>query len=601
MHAIILAAGIGKRLSELTKENTKCMICLNGKRLVEYTIQALLYCGIKKIVMVVGYKYENLKSFLDNQFKDVDITYIENEDYYRTNNIFSLALAKQFLIEDDTILMESDLIFDKEILRSCVNNQSPNVAVVGKFESWMDGTVTILNDNDYISSFISKNDFNWNDTGNYYKTVNIYKLSKEFSINKFVPFLDAYIASKGNNEYYEQVLRLLAFIAPNQLKASKVGDLNWYEIDDKYDLDIASTIFSDKDTKTIKFQKRSGGYWNFLKLKDFYSLVNPNFPSRTLLAELKNNFEQLLTNYPSNHDIQNLLVSKMFSCEERQIVVGNGTLELIKGLMRHAKMNVGIAGSAFNEYIQIIEDGRLTQFESENDNFSYTGDDLFEFAVKKDLSTLILINPNLSGRYLEKKAVIYLVKKLHKNGIQLILDESFVDFVDGSSNHTLISDEILHKYNNLIIIKSISKAYGIPGLRLSILISGNIETVNSIKAEIPKWNVNSLGEYFLQVIGKYKSEYENSCKLLCKERERFFTELNKINYLVPTESKSNYILCEVIAKFTASELTSRLLNDSWILIEDLTGKIGFEGSEYIRLAIRNKEDNNYLIKKLEKM
>ena len=176
----MLAAGMGKRLGNYTKNATKCMVPVNGKTLIEYAIESLIYAGIKKFTMVVGYKKDVLKNFLKGKYPQIQIDFIDNDVYDSTNNIYSLYLARDVLSSDDTILLESDLIFDKEIIREIVSSPEKNLAVVSHFENWMDGTVTVLNEEKAIKRIVSKSDFDWNKIDSYYKTVNIYKFSKEF-------------------------------------------------------------------------------------------------------------------------------------------------------------------------------------------------------------------------------------------------------------------------------------------------------------------------------------------------------------------------------------------------------------------------------------
>lgn len=139
MQALMLAAGMGKRLGKYTENATKCMVPVNGKTLIEYAIESLIAAGIKKLTLVVGYKREVLKNFLKGKYKEIQINYIDNDVYDTTNNIYSLYMAKDVLAQDDTILLESDLIYDKKIIKELINNKNPNLAVVSPFESWMDG------------------------------------------------------------------------------------------------------------------------------------------------------------------------------------------------------------------------------------------------------------------------------------------------------------------------------------------------------------------------------------------------------------------------------------------------------------------------------
>lgn len=219
MQAIILAAGMGKRLGELTKGNTKCMVNVNGISLIDRTLTQLSKLSLSRIIIVIGYKGENLKNYVGDEYKGVKIEYINNPVYDKTNNIYSLSLAKKELQEDDTLLIESDLIFDDALFSMIVDNSYPNLALVAKYETWMDGTMVRIDADCNIVNFVPKDAFRYEDVDVYYKTVNIYKFSREFSTNEYVPFLDAYSRVMGNNEYYEQVLRVLTLLNSSTLKA----------------------------------------------------------------------------------------------------------------------------------------------------------------------------------------------------------------------------------------------------------------------------------------------------------------------------------------------------------------------------------------------
>ena len=121
MQAIILAAGMGKRLGELTKNNTKCMVEVNGIRLIDRMITQLSKFNLNRLVIVVGYEGKKLIDYIGHRYDDIlKIEYINNPIYDRTNNIYSLALAKEELCKDDTILLESDLIFEDRMLESII-------------------------------------------------------------------------------------------------------------------------------------------------------------------------------------------------------------------------------------------------------------------------------------------------------------------------------------------------------------------------------------------------------------------------------------------------------------------------------------------------
>ena len=245
MQAIILAAGMGRRLGELTKNNTKCMLEVNGVRLIDRYLRQLSKYSLDRIVIVVGYEGQKLIDYIHANYPDINIEFVNNPIYDKTNNIYSLALAKDYLCADDTILMESDLIVEDGIIDELLNHTDKDLALVAKYEQWMDGTMVRIDDNRRILQFIPKAGFRYEEADDYYKTVNIYKFSREFSSKQYIPFLEAYCKVMGNNEYYEQVLSVLTLLQNTTLRALPIGNEKWYEIDDVQDLDIASTLFSE--------------------------------------------------------------------------------------------------------------------------------------------------------------------------------------------------------------------------------------------------------------------------------------------------------------------------------------------------------------------
>lgn len=597
MQAIILAAGMGKRLGKVTADNTKCMVRIHDRTLIERMLDTLAKTEVQRVILIVGYKSENVKKLVGRKYKGMQIRYVKNKVYDTTNNIYSLFLAQKYLLEDDTILLESDLIFEEKIVFDLIENDHPNLAIVAKYDAWMDGTVVTLDEDDNIVQFIPKKDFDYRQVDTYYKTVNIYKLSREFATNSYVPFLRAYQQALGKNEYYEQVLRVITLLETQDLKVHRLSTEKWYEIDDQKDLDNASTLFAPEGKKLGLYQKRFGGYWRFPFLKDFCYLVNPYFPPRRMLDEMRYYYRSLLTEYPSGLGIQNLMASEMFACDAGEIIVGNGATELINALFDFVTGKVGVIFPTFNEYPERIGAANVVRFIPDSADFSYDLEDLKQFSTR--VETLLLINPdNPSGHYLSTDAVHLLASHLNKKNKRLILDESFVDFTADSIHNTLISSAVLQQHPNLIIIKSISKSYGVPGLRLGVVATGDERLIASIRERISIWNINSFGEFFLQIFGKYRSDYQQAVVRIATERDRFFLQLKEIKFLRVIPSQSNYFLCELMHKYSATELTTILLEENEILIKDCTGKIGFEGKNYVRIAVRDTEDNDFLLEKL---
>ena len=603
MQAIILAAGMGKRLGEYTKDNTKCMLPVNGERLIDRTLTILYHLHIKKVYIVIGYKGENLRNYIGKRYSDnLDIKFIDNQIYDKTNNIYSLSLAEDKMVEDDTILFESDLIYEEDIVRKLVENPNPNLALVAKWEHWMDGTVVRIDKDNNILSFVSKDMFDYHRTEEYYKTINIYKFSKEFAKNKYIPFLQAYCKAWGNNEYYEEVLKVLTFLNRTELKALPIAGEKWYEIDDVQDLDIAETIFADDKKILQKYHKRFGGFWRFPKLLDFCYLVNPFFPTPQMKDEMKACFDTLLTEYPSGMFVNSLLAGKYFNIRQDYVVVGNGAAELIKSMMKNMKGKIGIVYPTFEEYPNRLDKDAIVPFYATQKDYSYTTEDLKNYFGDKEIGHLLVINPdNPSGNFIKTKEVIKLVQWCKDKGIHIIIDESFVDFSEDFENNSLLHNEILEAYPNLKVIKSISKSYGVPGLRLGILASCDTELINHIKKDVSIWNINSFGEYYMQIFGKYSKDYVSACHEFIQERKRFQIEMSKISFIRVVPSQANFFMIEISDRFTSETLSEILLKKFNILIKSCNTKKGLEDKNYVRIAVRSKHDNDLLIEALKEL
>ncbi len=598
MQAIILAAGMGRRLGDLTKGHTKCMVEVNGEKLIDRVIKQLSRLGLSRLVLVVGYQGKKLKEYIGTRYDDIlPIEYVDNPIFDRTNNIYSLALAKDTLCEDDTILLESDLIFEDKLLDMIVRHPDPNLALVAKYETWMDGTMVRIDSERNIVNFVPKAAFRYEDADVYYKTINIYKFSKEFSRNEYVPFLEAYSKVMGNNEYYEQVLRVITMVHNSTLKALPISNEKWYEIDDIQDLDIASAIFSQDDVRYHEYHKRYGGYWRFPSLLDYCYLVNPFFPPKRLKDEMRANFDTLLSEYPSGQQVNSLLAAKYFDIRQQYILVGNGAAELIKSFTeKHAHDRIGIIYPTFDEYPNRWTEAEIVPFISQKPDFRYTTDDLIEFYSANPIDLLLLINPdNPSGNFIPLDDLIRLVQWCHQHDIAILVDESFVDFSEGYEHNTLLVNDILTAYPNLSVMKSISKSYGVPGIRLGVFATSDTETIARMKKDVAIWNINSFGEFYMQIYGKYEEDYRKACRQFVEERERFYGLLKDIPYLHVMPSQANYFLCEITDRYTSTELTHILLGYD-VLISNCGRKKNMNGRNLIRLAVRSREDNDKIIK-----
>lgn len=599
MQAIILAAGMGKRLKELTKNNTKCMVKVNGVTLIDRMLHQIENHHLSRIVIVVGYEGQKLIDYITTLDIQTPIIYINNPVYDKTNNIYSLALAKEWLCREDTLLFESDLIFEGAVLDLLLSDSRDTLALVDKYESWMDGTCVKLADDDTIEAFVPGSKFKFEEIKDYYKTVNVYKFSKEFSNKYYVPFLEAYQTALGENEYYEQVLRVITMLDKPVIKAKRLTGQRWYEIDDIQDLDIAESIFLPDETERVKrLQSRYGGYWRYPKLLDFCNLVNPYYPPKKMKDEISANFDELLTSYPSGMRVNCLLAAKNFGVHADNIVVGNGAAELIKSLMGLFKGKTGFIRPTFNEYPNRYNKEQTVNYIPGNRDYSYTADDIMQFFSGKGIRNIVIVNPdNPSGNYIPKADLIKLIQWAERSNIKIVIDESFADFAD-EENNTLIEQNLLSKNKHLYVMKSISKSCGVPGLRLGILTSGDTDAVAFLKKDVTIWNINSFAEFYMQIEEKYKKDYVEALQKLKTERVRFEKELAGIKGIRVIPSQANFIMIELEHTIIQEKFLKILFARHNLLIKELTTKINERN--YLQIAIRDSVTNDILIQAMKK-
>lgn len=590
----------------MTQENTKGQVNVASNSLIKRLCEQIDSTGsFSEIVIVVGHKKENLINHVNEFTGHLNITFVSNDIYDKTNNIYSLYLVKERLISSDCVIFESDLILKDGIINRFVSSSAENTVMLARYESWMDGTVVELAEDYKIVKFIPGNSLDYLLKHRYFKTVNVYKFSHEFSKKHYVPFLEAYINSFGANSYYEEVLKVISFLEHTNLIGHVLTDEEfWYEIDDQHDLLNAESIFATGENKYDQIMSRYGGYWRFPSLVDFCYLVNPYYPNKRLVQELQASFDSLLREYPSGHGVQRLMAARNFGVSKENVVVGNGGTELITSFakslkLKGARKRVGIILPTFEEYWrQFDNEGfQIIPYHTKNP-FEYTLDELLPFLDNIDI--LILINPdNPSGNTLGSDDVFELIEKAADSNVDILVDESFMDFADEVNYFTLIDDNLLSTHKNLFVLKSISKSYGVPGLRLGVLFSSNEVVLNKVMNNLSIWNINSFAEKYLDISFKYRKIYSDSRLLIADSRNTLLEMLSKVKFLRPFPSQANYLLCEVDTNYINSrELVVKLLDDHNLLIKDCSTKRGFEGQSFVRIAVRSEKDNKKLMRAL---
>ena len=361
-----------------------------------------------------------------------------------------------------------------------------------------------------------------------------------------------------------------------------------------------SIIHTEGQQLLEQYYSRYGGYWRFPEMLDFCYLVNPYFIRSAIIKEIQDFAPMLISRYPSGMEVVSNLASECWGIKQEHIVVGNGAAELIKELIENLEGKLGVIRPTFEEYPNRIPEERVESFIPQNDMFRYDAEDIIEYFNKHQIDSLLLINPdNPSGNFIPVESIHKLAQWCENKGISFILDESFVDFSVGYESNTFLKNEILEKYPHMVVIKSISKSYGVPGIRLGILCSADEIVITKMKKQVSIWNINSFAEFFMQIYPKYRDDYKRACDQFIQTREDFEVELKKIPYIKVMPSQANYFFIEVLPPYKPLELCSILLKKHNILASACIAKKGIEPNRYIRIAVRSHHENEKLLSSLK--
>lgn len=599
MQSIILAAGLGSRLGELTKECTKCMVKINGITLIERMLRQLDRYGMDRIIIVTGYKGDILKDYVQNLRINTPVVFVDNSDYRHTNNIYSLWLTREFLEEMDSLVLESDMIFEDRVIEKMLAIDNGCGTFVARPRPWMDGSIVKLDKDNNIVYFVDDEEVKRIDPSYYHKIVSIYKFKKRYVSEKYMTYLNEYVKKNKDNNLYESLLKVIDLDVEKKIPAEILDEEQWYEINDIQDMDIAESMFADGNEKVRKYLQRYGGYWRYPAMRDFCYLVNPYFPNERFMNEMKSNFDVLVREYPSGMAVNSLLAGHFFGVRTENICVGNGTAELIKSLMENISGNIGMVYPTFEEYPHRKKDVEVIPYYVVDKDFDYSVDDIMSYYEGKDISAIVLVNPdNPSGHFISKKDILRLEDWCRSKGRKLIVDESFIDFVEDDEWHTLLDMEVLLNQPSLIVLKSISKSFGVAGLRLGVIATADTDLIAFMKKDVAIWNINSFAEYYLQIIEKYRDDYYEAMEKFKEVRRRYLDKLSKIKGFKVYPSQANYVMCHIENSVTSTELADILLNRYNVLIKNLASKEGLNKGNYVRLSVKSDEENDYIVNAL---
>lgn len=598
MQALILADMKKSSMNCLTRYDPDCMIQIDGISIIERMLKQLDKKKVSKVIIVVGHNKEKIIGAISDLNLKAEIVILENDSCEETGSMYSLFLATDHLLLDDTVILNAQMIVEDSVLESVLNEKEECNVLVDTDKNWMTGETVSIGDDKRVLSFGKKKISNAYSSIASYKMVGICKFDRKFAEKYYIPVLETMINVLGDSLDYSAPLNVIAMSEDVEIRALYIGNAHWREINNIEDINQATILFS-KDKKSVadKMLGSWGGYWRYPEYLDYYYLVTPYYPPCELVEELQNNFKALLEQYPSGMRVNAELAASAFGISPENIIVGNGAAELIKSMMGFIKGKTGFVRPTFDEYPNRYTEIETINYLVESEDFSYSASDLIEYFDKTNISNLVLVNPdNPSGNYIPKGDMMRLISWAGDKGIKVIIDESFVDFSD-EIDSSLIDQETLSRYPNLYVIKSISKSYGVPGLRLGVLASGDKKLISWMKTDVSIWNINSFAEFYMQICGKYRGSYVKSLEKFRKERNRFVSKLQELGCIRVIPSQANYLMVELLDDLDAEELKQRMLLEQKVFIKTLSKKIKGK-KQYLRIAIRNEADNDMFVQKL---
>jgi histidinol-phosphate/aromatic aminotransferase/cobyric acid decarboxylase-like protein/choline kinase len=595
--AVILAAGKGTRLQPLTANVPKCLVEVGGVPLLERALRALASQGVAEVVIVIGYGGDVIRDRIGSDFGNVAIRYVDAPDFATTNNIRSLWDARDYL-DQDILLLEADVAFDAEVITALLREPGSSAAVA-PYQRPLSGTVVHHNERNQVTSFtLGAEQGPTFDLATALKTVNIYLLREALLRDELLPRLCRAVEAGHVDRYYETILQqAVAEDALTTLAAVDVSASRWYEVDDHRDLDAAEFLFQDRDAQYDRIQQLHGSYWRY-GFTDHSYLYNMHFPPPEMLEVFRDDLHEVVTNYPVGQNEVARLTADWTGADPDNLAIANGAAELIKILGNQFMQRMTIPTPSFNEYEAVIPAAGLNRFPLTPGTFELDVDAFAESAIQWQSDTAIVVTPNNpTALSVSREDILRLARRLEPHNCRLIVDESFIEFARAGSAGSV--EDVIEQHPNLVVIKSLSKVFGIAGLRIGYLLSADRDLIDAVRAALPIWNINGLAEEFLRTVGRYRAAFAASCDLTRSAAAQLYEDLRALPGIDPIEPDANFILARLTNPLaSAPEVARRLYIEHNILIKDCAAKSMPEAARYLRIASRTPEENRVLVEAL---
>lgn len=336
------------------------------------------------------------------------------------------------------------------------------------------------------------------------------------------------------------------------------------------------------------------GYDKAKEIVDFCFIANPYYPTPEMMRDLQARLPNLIKSYPSSNPAESQKhLAEVLHVNPDNLVIGNGATELIVLVNTMLIERIAIPIPTFGEYIEKLKDQRDAELYALDPQRGYRLelDDYLEWARKKSVRSLLVINPgNPTGQLFSREAMMDFLARAKEIEV-VIVDESFIDFA-GDPVPSLL--RVAHRFHNLLVIRSMSKHCGVPGLRLGYCYSANARILEPLRRFIPTWNLNTLAQYFLSQLPATDAEYHVGRKRLIADVAWLYEALRTIPGIAPYPTGANFVLFKVENRFTAAELQARLLDEHGMYVRDCSNKLGMD-SYHVRVASQGRERDERLV------
>lgn len=591
---MILAAGIGRRMRPLTATTHKGLLEVAGVSLLSGLVAQLLRVGAREVVVVTGHCAAEVEAHLRAAHKDVVFSFVHNERFHETNNIFSLALAFEHLVRaddgthDPILVVEADLVVEPAVFDRLMAAPHPNVALVDRFHSGLDGTVVSISDDLITAVFPSHRQHAGFDFSDKYKTLNIYRFAHDFVVGPLHRLVSYYARSIDANCFYEIIIGVLIALQREPIHAVVLQGERWAELDDPLDLAAARFVFEPASRAAILGQSH-GGWWSH-DVKDHAYLRNLYFPTGAMLSELRHQLPALVHNYGSAQRALREKLSWALLVDDAPLRVWNGASEAFPVLARHAGgRRVFVPTPTFGEYPRAFPDAHGYV------DVPGVGVDVDALAARLRPGDLVaLVTPNNPTGSVVPAAQVYALARAHPD-VEFVVDESFIDFCDDPGVLPLLAREGAGAPQNVIVLKSLSKCWGMPGLRLGFTFATSAAWNARVDRELPIWNVNSIAERVIELVLKNRDALAASFVQSIADRAQLARLLSAVPGVDVVEGGGNFVLARLASAARAARVVQRLLAEHALYVKDASAKLG---GGALRIAVRTPAENATLVERL---